>query len=94
MTEFVGGPDVKMDGLSFKEETEVESPRSPLYTLFPNNLLRSPFQESDDSEDSCFSEKRGSELRKLRGKLTKLSVAIENTHDLVGVKSLSAGCPT
>ncbi|GAQ80970.1 hypothetical protein KFL_000670280 [Klebsormidium nitens] len=84
MADFVGGPDIKMDGVVFSKEEEdcqPESPRSPL--CVSQELARGrrqpffPFLDSDDSEDSDQLQSRGNELQKLKARLSKLSVGKE-----------------
>lgn len=88
MADFVGGPDVKMDGVVFsKEEEDCQSvsPRSPLCAS--QELARGrrqpflPFLDSDDSEDSDQVQSRGRELQKLKARLSKLNVG--NAQDQV-----------
>ena len=91
MSDFVGGPDVKMDGVALSKEDGEESPRSPLYTnsqqLAHDGRQSFPFYlDSDDSEDSDHFQSRGNELQKLKARLSQLSVG--NRHDQV-----RATCP-
>jgi hypothetical protein len=81
MADFVGGPDVKMDGVFGKDENDsdpLESPRSPLYTTSPQTGQRpsfSSYQNSDDSEDPVNQlVPRGRELQNLKGRLSMLSL--------------------